>query len=77
MYQVIPEEIVMFPTPFSAEVEEPISSHRSGRISCLASYWFAKLYHPQAGIEIPIGQTVTVIGREGITLLVIQNRLSH
>ncbi|MEM9153750.1 MAG: NfeD family protein [Cyanobacteria bacterium P01_F01_bin.33] len=61
-----------------AIVDTPITHHGPGRVLYQASYWPARLILPDAlapdtiapSIELSPGTTVSVVGRQGITLLV-------
>ena len=69
----LPEKIE-FPEPVKAIVQEAITATKPGRVKFKASYWPAKLHQPQRGIKpvkLEKDQAVSVIGREGITLLVV------
>ena len=71
--QILPQKIE-FPEPVKAIVQEAITATKPGRVKYQASYWPAKLYQPQRGIntvKLEKNQPVNVIGREGITLLVV------
>ncbi len=61
----------MFPKPLPATVIESISCHQKGIVKFQGNYWHAKFYQNNAQIAILSGEPVTVIGREGNTLLVI------
>lgn len=68
---VAPETIELFAQPGVGEVEETITSHHRGRVSFIATTWFAQFYYPSHAVEAAPGTTVRVIGREGLTLLVV------
>lgn len=52
-------------------VEVAIAPRRRGRIKFLSSYWPAKFYQIECSATVLPGQTVDVVGIEGITLLVV------
>jgi membrane protein implicated in regulation of membrane protease activity len=54
-------------------VSKSITSKQPGRIKCQAVYWPASLYKAQPNISLQPGQTVKVVGRQGLTLLVRPN----
>lgn len=62
-------QIKMFSTPLEGIVEKAISCEKL-RVKFRCSYWPAKLYQSNQEMQIAPGQTVDVVGREGITLLV-------
>lgn len=51
-------------------VEETISPRQPGRVKCDGTYWPAKLHRPNGQPAIRPGTRVSVVGIEGITLLV-------
>lgn len=60
-----------FPDPIMAQVEQPITANQLGRVRCMASSWPARFDDSvQTDQVVPIGASVLVRGREGITLLV-------
>jgi len=67
----IPETIEFFPQPAIASVEQPITPYQRGRVKFMATTWFARFYNPTKPMEALPGTAVKVIGREGLTLLVI------
>ncbi|MDJ0703799.1 MAG: NfeD family protein [Leptolyngbyaceae cyanobacterium MO_188.B28] len=73
MFQFMPNQPEMFPSPVKGTVEKTILGNQLGRIKCLGSFWFAKLYQANDINNIPVGKTVDVIGRVGNTLLVMAN----
>ncbi len=70
-------EITLFPNPVLAKVERVISNNSNqGRVSFQSSQWPARWYNQSTdsrGNEgaIQVNQLVKVIGRQGITLLVV------
>lgn len=65
------DQIDIFPKPVPGIVEQTITHVRPGRVKFQSSYWPAKLYQPNGEIILRPQQTVMVVGREGITLLVV------
>jgi membrane protein implicated in regulation of membrane protease activity len=59
-----------FSTPALGIVEKVIAPNQPGRVKYQASYWPAKLDQTAAATAIESNQSVLVIGRQGITLLV-------
>ena len=60
----------LFPFPVEASVIETITVLDKGRVKYQATSWPAKLYGTQSQAHITPGQAVSIIGREGNTLLV-------
>ena len=73
MYSFVPNKTQIFPSPVKGIVEKEIFGNQSGSIKYDGSFWRAKLHQTDDIKNIPVGQTVSVIGREGNTLLVIPN----
>jgi len=68
---VAPETIEFFAQAAIGQVEQPITLHQRGRVKFLATTWFAQFYQPTAQTQALAGTRVKVIGREGLTLLVV------
>ncbi len=68
---VASETLEFFTHAAIAEVEETITLHQRGRVRFEATDWFARFYNPQGPVESLPGTCVKVIGREGLTLLVV------
>lgn len=66
----LPETVELFPHALLATVDEAISASAPGRVEFQASYWFAECYQEGYGAIEP-GAVVKVIGRRGLTLLVL------
>lgn len=66
-----PEEITLFSEPGKGEVEQIITENQPGRVKFQATYWPARLYNPEYEITLVPDTPVVVIGRQGITLLVV------
>jgi membrane-bound ClpP family serine protease len=54
-------------------VDKAIAPHQPGRIRFQGTYWKAALADPNCK-RIEVGQTVQVVGMQGITLLVVPER---
>lgn len=70
MFVFLKNQPQLFPEPLPAKVEEDILSNGVGQVKFQASLWRAKLYSATAQIAFLKGQTVSIVGREGLTLLV-------
>ncbi|MBW4691069.1 MAG: NfeD family protein [Lyngbya sp. HA4199-MV5] len=68
---VAPDTIEFFPQAAIGQVEQPITLHQRGRVKFMATTWFARFYQPTAQTQALPGTRVKVIGREGLTLLVV------
>ena len=66
-----PTKITLFPKPGMGIIEEIITESQPGRVNFQATYWPARLYNPEQKITLLPNTSVIVIGREGITLLVV------
>ena len=69
--ELVPEDIKLFSQPGTGKVERMISSTQPGRVQFQATYWPARLYHSGCEVTLVPDDPVTVIGRQGITLLVV------
>lgn len=67
----LPETIEFFPHSVMGEVEQTITLHQRGRVKSMGTTWFARLYVSDSSVMILPDSTVKVIGREGLTLLVV------
>jgi membrane protein implicated in regulation of membrane protease activity len=52
-------------------VEQQITTTQPGRVKHQGTYWPAELYQPDRPIIILPGNTVSIVGIQGITLLVV------
>lgn len=66
-----PDTIEFFAQPVIGEVEQTITLYQRGRVKCMASTWFAQFYQLTLQTETLPGTPVKVIGRRGLTLLVV------
>lgn len=66
-----PKKITLFPKPGMGIIEEIITESQPGRVNFQATYWPARLYNPEHKVILLPNTSVVVIGREGITLLVV------
>ena len=64
-------KVKLFSYPGSGKVEQTITLKIPGRVKFQGTYWPACLYHQDAQVTLFPEDTVTVIGRQGITLLVV------
>ncbi|WOD38939.1 NfeD family protein [Nodosilinea sp. E11] len=62
----------LFDTPKPARVECPITAQLKGRVFYEGTYWPARLYEAAADASsaLAVSSWVTVVGRQGLTLLV-------
>jgi membrane protein implicated in regulation of membrane protease activity len=62
----------LFDTPKPGRVERSITAQDKGRVFYEGTYWPAQLYPVVAGVNYALtpSSLVTVIGRQGLTLLV-------
>lgn len=62
----------LFDTPKPARVELSITAQDKGRVFYEGTYWPAQLYPAGAGDDFALAPSswVTVIGRQGLTLLI-------
>jgi membrane protein implicated in regulation of membrane protease activity len=61
----------MLAEPLIGIVDRAVLPNQAGRVKCQATYWPAKLYQPDDKTHILPGQSVTVVGIEGNTLLIV------
>ncbi|WP_353259313.1 NfeD family protein [Prochlorothrix hollandica] len=74
---VLHQQIELFKTQTTALVAETICPDQPGRIKYQSSYWPARFYHSDCPLTVTPGNSVTVVGRLGITVLVVpENYLS-
>lgn len=64
-------KVEIFSETIEGVVEKAIAHNQPGRVKCFGTYWPAKLHQPNCQIEIIAGSPVIVVGRQGITLLVL------
>lgn len=55
----------------AGKVEKTITSSQSGRVKFQGSYWPAQFYYPGSHLSANPDDAVTIVGRQGITLLVV------
>lgn len=67
----------LFSRPGTARVDRPISPHQRGRVFFKGTYWPARFYQPEAFIQVDASSMVTVVGRQGVTLLVAPLALTY
>jgi len=66
----LPETTELFTQVELGEVEQTITLHQRGRVRFMATSWFARFYQLNGQTEALTGTTVNVVGRQGLTLLV-------
>jgi len=62
--------VELFDKPGTARVERAFGPNQRGRVFFEGTYWPAKFYIPETLINAEVRSIVTVIGRQGLTLLV-------
>ena len=65
-----PLPVEYFPTPIYGQVLKPIRGDRPGRLLYNGAVWWAKPANAGQNQMIPQQQTVAIIGRQGLTLLI-------
>lgn len=60
------------PLPFkgTGKVERTIAHNHSGRVYFQATYWPAKFYDAACQLKAVPGESIKIVGRQGLTLLV-------
>lgn len=66
-------EIKLFPSRGNGTVEQTITSEKAGRVKYQATYWPARLYRNEP-VTLEPNDKVYVVGRQGLTLLVVPVR---
>lgn len=73
--QTLPHTLELFKEQKKARVEHIITPHRKGRVFYEGTYWPARMYQVAdaaiADYVLDVSSWVTVIGRQGLTLLVV------
>ncbi|GAB4386831.1 MAG: hypothetical protein Kow00121_54260 [Elainellaceae cyanobacterium] len=67
----LPESFDRFSKPVMGTIEKPITQTCRGRVAAIGSIWYASFYSPNCYVSLAPYDPVWVIGRRGITLLVI------
>jgi len=65
------QSITLFSKAEAGKVEKTITSSESGRVKFQGSYWPAQFYYPDSHLTANPDEVVTIVGRQGITLLVV------
>jgi hypothetical protein len=60
-----------FPNPIVGKVAQPITATQPGRVRHEGTSWPAALYQPDRPMMILPGNTVNIVGIQGITLLIV------
>lgn len=68
---LFPNKTKLFSVIGIGKVTETISNQQSGRVRFQATYWNARFPQTKNWNQILPGQEIKVIGRQGLTLLVI------
>jgi membrane protein implicated in regulation of membrane protease activity len=67
--------VELFKEPKTARVERTITARLKGRVFFEGTYWPARVYETAEGLvgdyALDVSSWVTVIGRQGLTLLVV------
>jgi len=71
------EKVEMFSEVFMGTVEKTITQNKPGRVKCLGSYWPARFYHSNCDVTVFPDEFVKVVGRQGITMLVVPVNLGN
>lgn len=66
----------LFSEPLPGITDRAIAYDQPGRVKYRGTYWSAKLYQPDRQIYILPNEPVSIIGMDGITLLVVPTGLS-
>ncbi len=70
MDMLFQSSLEFFPKPGKGTVVQTITPEKEGRVKYQASYWPARLYGESRWVQADLDQSVIVLGREGITLLI-------
>ncbi|MFB2896883.1 NfeD family protein [Aerosakkonemataceae cyanobacterium BLCC-F50] len=73
----VPENVEMFSEALMGTVEKTITQNLPGRVKCLGSYWPARFYHSNCDVIVFPDDFVKVVGRQGITMLVVPVSLGN
>lgn len=65
-----PDKVELFAEPVVGWVEQEISDNQPGRVACQGSSWPAQLYCAKSEFVLLPNEAVSVVGSQGITLLV-------
>lgn len=71
------EKVEMFSEAVMGTVEKTITQNQPGRVKCLGSYWPARFYHSNCDVIVFPDEFVQVVGRQGITMLVVSGSLGN
>ena len=73
----VSEKVEMFSEAVMGTVEKTITQNQPGRVKCLGSYWPARFYHSNCDVIVFPDEFVKVVGRQGITMLVVPGSLGN
>ncbi|NET32063.1 MAG: hypothetical protein F6K19_08675 [Cyanothece sp. SIO1E1] len=65
------EQSQLFPFIGDGKVERTITPRQPGRVYFQATYWPARFYQPNCQVTVCPGEPVKVVGRDGLTLLIV------
>ena len=67
----LPNQIELFATPVEGVIVRPADASRPSRVRTMGTTWNARFYQFENEISIASGDRVLVVGRQGITLLIV------
>ncbi|MBW4465587.1 MAG: NfeD family protein [Pegethrix bostrychoides GSE-TBD4-15B] len=67
----IDRPIELFSSPHEGIIDRPIVAHQPGRVKAMGSIWNARFYQIERQIVIAVGDRVLIVGRQGLTLLIV------
>jgi hypothetical protein len=65
------QPVTLFPKVEMGRVEKTITTVQAGRVRFQGSYWPAQFYNSDFHVAVNPDDLVTIVGRQGITLLVV------
>lgn len=65
------EPFELYDPPIWGTITKPITPLHRGRVAAFASIWYCSFYHPDYYVSLEPGDSVLIVGRRGITLLII------
>jgi membrane protein implicated in regulation of membrane protease activity len=67
----LPNQIELFTAPVEGVVVRPADANRLSRVRSMGTTWNARFYQFETEMAIASGARVLVVGRQGITLLIV------